>query len=254
MGDDLSYGAQHNLSDWGCSFLEIKGDHQLDNIFVCHVEISDITKISEALSHSVMDDSWIMNLDKGAKRAYTKTVADTAAILVSIFKGKLLVDDKISGEFGEIMVSMGSSKALEALFNHISLPISELWKPQVKGNEGFDFHTVCPDMFVNFGEAKFSNSTNPYSGPSGGHSGAAGQADGFFKNQKHLRDYVHLVNLVDEDAIDNLGEDKFGAVLAFSLNAKTPFTVFGNAISILPNYPELAKAEKIYIVGVSHDS
>lgn len=249
MTDELSYGNKHQALNWSCSFLEVKTDKVAgeQNFFVCHVNVSDITKMADELSKSVMDDSWIMNLDEGARRAYQITVAETAECLVDIFKNNLFTGDKVSVEFGEIMVSMGSSQALEIIFDHTSLPISELWKAQIKGNEGFDFHTVCSDQLINFGEAKFSGSQTP-------HGKASNQANGFIEKDKHFRDRVHLVNLVEQEAIENLDKEEFGAVLAFSMNAQNPLTVFRNAISTALTHQNLIKAKNIYIVGVSHDS
>lgn len=249
---NLFFGDQNLDEDWGVSHREVKNESDIENIFVCHTTISDLSKIANELSNAVMDKSWIMNLDAGARRAYDRTVAETAEVLVDIFKNKVLVEDKISTDFGEIMVSMGSARALEIIFSHTAIPLAELWKPQLKGNEGFDFHTVCPAQFVNFGEAKFSSSKNPYGGKSGDSSGAGGQADGFIEQEKHLRDRTHLVNLVDQQVIDNLDADSFGIVLAFSMNTENALNVFVNAIKQALSYIHLKKAKNIYIVGVSY--
>ena len=253
MTDELFLGDETQQPEAGCSFAEVNKVSGAENISICHVKVSDIQKIADELSKTVMDFSWMMEIDKGSKRAYRQTAEDTAKELVKIFKNILTADGKVSGEFGEIMVSMGSSRALEVIFSHNSLPIAEFWKPQVKGNEGFDFHTICPENIINFGEAKFASTTkNPYGGSSGKSDGAAGQADGFFEKEKHLRDRVHLINLVDEEAIKNLDDDNFGVVLAFSMNSSTPLNIYNNAIESVSSYPELMKAKKIYIVGVSH--
>lgn len=248
----LSHGDNHDDENWGARFLEIKKESGLENIFVCHVRVSDLSKIANELSMAVIDKSWMMSLDVGTKRAYERTVADTAEALVTIFKNNELVEERISSEFGEIMVSMGSARALEVIFSHIAIPIAELWKPKLKGNEGFDFHTVCPGQFINFGEAKFSNVDNPYGGNSGDSSGAGGQADGFIEKEKHYRDRPHLINLVSEQAITNLDTESFGIILAFSMNAKNELNVFMNAIKAAQSYQHLKKAKYVYIVGVSH--
>ena len=252
MTIELSFGDQNNDEDWGASFVEVTQESDLENIFVCHATVSDLTKIANQLSTRIMDKSWMMDVDQGARRAYERTVTETAEVLVDIFENKVLVDDKISSDFGELMVSMSSARALEVIFSHIALPIAELWKPQVKGNEGFDFHTICPDQFINFGEAKYSGSKNPYGGNSADSSGAGGQADGFIEQEKHYRDRPHLISLVDEKAIDKLDAEEFGIVLAFSMNAENVLNVFTNAVKAALEYQHLKKAKNIYIVGVSH--
>jgi len=246
MATKLSLGSQVNEKKLGCSIYEVNTNPTLEKFSICYVKVIDIEKITSEFSNTVMDTSWIMNLDEGARRTYRVTVEETAKCLVDIFKNKIMINNKISGEFGEIMVSMGSSRALEIILKHTSLPIAELWKPQKKQNEGFDFHTVCQKMFINFGEAKFSSSINP-------HSEASSQANKFFQEDKHFRDRVHLVNLVEKDAINNLDESLFGAVVAFSMNTKNPLLVFNNAIEVACSCPMFKEAKHIYMVGVSHE-
>ncbi len=121
MTVELSYGDEFHDENWGAVFAEVKKSSSSDNIFVCHTTVSNLSKIATELSRAVMDRSWIMNLDAGAKRAYDRTAAETAELLVKIFTNKVLVEDKISTDFGEIMVSMGSARALEVIFSHSAI-------------------------------------------------------------------------------------------------------------------------------------
>ncbi|WP_348799358.1 hypothetical protein [Flavobacterium adhaerens] len=252
MSTDLTYIKTFSEEKWGSTFHEIQSISGSENIFVCHINISDLEKMALELSTKVLDQSWIINLDNRASRAYQTTAQETARLLVEVFK-KPVDSDKVSSEFGELMVSMGASKALEVIFGHRSIPIAELWKPKVLQNEGFDFHTVCSENIINFGEAKFSGSSNPYGGNSGDTTGAGGQADGFIGNNKHLMDGVHLEHLAGNDAATNLDNDLFGIILAFSINAVNPLLIFKNALDNSKTYENLTKAKNIYIVGVSHE-
>lgn len=249
-----SYGRIFPEDKWGATFFEVTSLSGLGNVFVCHTVVSDLEKIALELSNRVIDHSWVADLDNTAKRAYEMTALRTAQALVEIFKAKLSEDNKIASEFGELMVSMGSSKALEVVFGHRCLPLAELWKPKLSQNEGFDFHTVCASNIINFGEAKFSISSSPYGGVSGDTSGAGGQADGFISATKHLMDGVHLRSLAGDNATDNLDNDQFGVVLAFSINAVNPLLVLKNAIENSRTYENIKRAKNIYIVGVSHES
>ncbi len=245
MVDKPDFGGEYEDNDWGCIHTEVTSSAN-PKIHLCHVNISDLKKIALELSSSVLNSSWIMEMDEGARRAYERTASDTANSLVEVFNAAI-DNDRVSGEFGELIVSMGSSRSLEIIFQHISLPISELWKPQSKQNEGFDFHTVCNKNIINFGEAKFLSP--PASSPV---SNAANQANDFFSEDKHFRDRVHLVNLVHDDAISNLDEGLCGMVIAFSMNAKKPLTVYMNAISKVETLSFFDDLENVYIVGVSH--
>lgn len=243
MTDKPRYGSQYSDTDWGCDYFKIETDTPNEKIKVCHVLVRDIKIISEALIKKVLDTSWMVNLDVGTKRAYDRTVQETASALVEIFESVTKPSD-VGSEFGEVMVSIGSAKALEKIFNHVILPIAELWKPQIKQNEGFDFHTVCPDMFINFGEAKYSGSANP-------HGNAINQAKGFIDEQKHLRDYVHLRELVSGAAVENLNNDSFGVVASFSINTSDPLEVLKNAINSAQEKLSLNSIKAVYLVGVS---
>lgn len=253
MKDNLSYHRSFPEETWGSTFYEITSISPIENIFVCHATISDLEKIALKLASLVTDQSWVMDLDDRAKRAYESTASRTAKVLVKVFETTLDENNKVASEFGELMVSMGSSRALEVVFGHRSIPIAELWKPKIQQNEGFDFHTVCSGNIINFGEAKFSGSSNPYGGNSGDTSGAGGQADGFIGNSKHLMDGIHLGHIAGEDATNNLDNDLFGIVLAFSINSSNPFLIFQNALEHSKTYEYLKKAKNIYIVGVSHE-
>jgi hypothetical protein len=231
-------------TNWGCDYSEILPSPLVEKVRICLVKVSDISKIAIALSKQVLDTSWMMELDNGTQRSYRRTVEETAEELVKIFKetGEASL---IGSEFGEVMVSMTSARALHKIFGHQALPIAELWKPQLSQNEGFDFHTVCPRSYINFGEAKFSAGINPYTK-------AITQAKEFIEKEKHLRDRNHLVNLASGDAIRNLDDDAFGVIAAFSLNSENHSIVLGKAITSLQRIFDLNNVESVYLVGVSH--
>lgn len=242
MIEKPTYGNQHADKEWGCQYFEVHPAISVGKIKVCHVIVQDIEIVSKALTERVLDTSWMTQLDIGSQ-AYRKTVQDTAAALVQIFESTTSPSN-VGSEFGEIMVSIGSAQALHKIFNHIIIPIAELWKPQIKQNEGFDFHTVCSNDFINFGEAKYSGSDSP-------HGNAINQAKSFIEEEKHLRDYVHLRELAPENAVKNLNNDSFGIVASFSINAADPLTVLKNAIESAQEKLNLNEIKSIYLVGVS---
>lgn len=243
-GIKATYGANTSDSDWGCEHTKVISEPSVDKIKLCHVKVSDLNKLADELTKLITDTSWMMSMDEGTQRAYRKTASDTASELVKIFKS-VTGSSLIKKDFGELMVSIGSTRALEMVFNHAKLPIAELWKPQKKQNEGFDFHTECTDELINFGEAKFSSSGTP-------HGDAIDQSNNFIQEEKHLRDRVHLINLVSGNAINNLDNDDFGIVAAFSLNAKHPLTAFKHAIESALSKYSAHKINTIYLIGVTN--
>lgn len=243
MTEELNFGEKITKPSWGCEFLEIEHGAFSGKVRLCFVNVSNIRKIAKKLARHVQDTSWIKKIDPGAQRSYNRTVADTAKALSKIFKDTAN-KKQISSEFGELMVSIGSAQALEAIFDHATIPIAELWKPQKRQNEGFDFHTVCTNNRINFGEAKYSGTGNP-------HGLAINQAKDFIEQEKHFRDRVHLINLVSSDAINALDNDCFGIVAAFSINTDNPLTVLKNALDKAKEVLSEECIKSVYLVGVS---
>ncbi|WP_350013239.1 hypothetical protein [Pseudomonas asiatica] len=233
-------------AEWGCSYHEVAGALGVTEIKICFVNVRDLSEFSKRLTHSVLDDSWMTKLDKGSRRQYDYTVKETAGVLVDIFN-RASAGGVIGAEFGELMVSIGSARALERIFSHARLPIAELWKPQVKQNEGFDFHTVCTEEFINFGEAKFSAHSNP-------HGNAISQIGDFLSVDKHFRDRGHLEKLVKPTSIANLDDEKFGVVAAFSINSENPLTIFTNALKTAVDFVGANNVAGFYLVGVSESA
>lgn len=233
------------VADMGCEMSEVEGDHGQSHIFICHVNVSDVDKLATHLAADVLDTAWIMGLDPRSQRAYRQTVTDTATRLASVFR-QAAGENRVGGEFGELMVSMGASKALEFVFEHTALPISELWKAQISGNEGFDFHTICPARVIHFGEAKYSSNSNPYSD-------AAEQADRFLQEEKHLRDTPHL-NILAPAGMAELDRDIWGVVIAFSLDAERPLIVLRHAVERAQEFSQINNSHAVVVVGVSHDT
>lgn len=241
----ISYGKVVPDASWGCEFTEILDSTGVQFVRLCHVHVSQISQISKMLAASVVDTSWMVGLDEGAREAYEYTVQETADLLIQIFKAAEEAGSVVD-EFGELMVSMGAAKSLEVLFNHTLIPIAELWKPQAKQNEGFDFHSVCSADYLNFGEAKYSSGSTTYGI-------ALDQVSGFLDAKKHKRDWVHLVNLASPASIKNLNDNFHGVVAAFSIHAKEPLAVYKNALQRAVNFAGQKKVNFVYMVGVTHE-
>lgn len=228
--------------EWGCVHSNYSYQDKDPKIHACIVKVNNVELIAAELVNSVINTSWITSLDAGTQRSYNVTAKETADTLVAIFK-QVLDGNSLGDEFGEVMVSIGSSRALNQLLKHISLPIAELWKPQLKQNEGFDFHTTCTDSLINFGEAKFSASVNP-------HGNAIQQAVEFITKEKHFRDRVHLINLCHSDAISNLDKDEYGIIAAFSINSDNPEKIMDNAVKTVKALNLFQSIKFFYLVGV----
>lgn len=240
-----SPSSPHCDTDWGCDHFDLPHLNGA-TVSACRVQIADIAKLASELAKTVIDTSWMSSLDPGARRTYESTVRRTAELLREIFDS-MDPSSPVGGEFGEMMVSMGSARALNVVFSHSRVPLAELWKPQLKQNGGFDFHTVCQGELIHFGEAKFASTGNPWGL-------AISQADEFLQDQKHLRDRSDLAYLVSPEAITRLDADEFGVIAAFSLNAANQELVISNAVSAAVALATKHGIKQLFVVGVSHGS
>lgn len=213
---------------------------------VCLVTVNNIKKYAEHLVRTVQDNSWILDVDKYARASFEKTVEDTTKKLVEVFN-YVSDENEVGKEFGELLVSMGAAETLVKQFSHSSVPLSELWKPKLSGNEGFDFHTVCEVPLVNFGEAKFLSSSNPYRD-------ALEQIARFVREEKHMRDAVYLEKLVNTKELDSMLNGEFGVVASFSVNAVNPQSVMINALEAVNDELIVEDLSNIYVIGVRYEN
>lgn len=98
---------------------------------------------------------------------------------------------------------------------------------------------------INFGEAKYSGNISP-------HGNAINQSKRFIDDEKHLRDYFYLKNLVPNSAVENLNNDNFGVVASFSINSEDPLVVLKNSIESAQEKLSLDRIKSVYLVGVSN--
>lgn len=217
-----------------------------DKVNACIVTIKDVRGYAELLIRLIQEDSWILDVDPYAKAAFERTVSDTTEKLVEIFNS-VKDGNPVGKEFGELMVSIGSMRALEHNFSHSLIPLAELWKPKLSGNEGFDFHTVCKEPLINFGEAKYQSMGNPYRK-------ALKQINDFLSKEKHKRDAIYLEKLVGVKELECMLDGRFGVVASFSVNAMNTKEVMDNAVKSIDQDLNVSGISNVYVVGVCYEA
>lgn len=232
-----------NDSSNGCQYTHVEIASSPDKIRICLININSIQIIAKKISTIILNHTWILSLDPTAQLAYRETVKKTSDIINNICK-HIIDNPQIEKDFGEIMVSITASESLRHLFNHISLPISELWKEKVRGNPGFDFHTVSQEDIIHFGEAKYSSSKNPYRD-------AITQAEDFVCKEKHYLDLINLDRIIrSEEPFKNLQLKYYSIVAAFSINSDNRHLIIENAIREVSKLNIYTTAKNIYLIGV----
>lgn len=209
-------------------------------VHVMHVRIADVRTCAEEVLKSISDKSWVTKLDIINQTAYTARCESAIERLANGVIAK--VEDKVTGEFGEYVVSHCGQRVLVEGLHHYAVPLAELWKEKVSGNPGFDFHTESQTQMIVFGEAKYSSSSNPYPD-------AMKQIECFISKKKDQKELSDLRNFVSENSALACVAGKKAYVAAFSINSGTPENIMQNAlqcdyIDALLVYPEL------YLVGV----
>lgn len=205
-----------------------------------HVKITNISLHAQELIKIISDTSWIYKLDAVEQATFSARANRTIDKLVDDILKK--VDDVISEEFGEYMISATAQRTLESHLKHTNIPLAELLKEKISGNPGFDFHTESTSNLISFGEAKYSGHSNP-------HGLALRQIADFIELEKDNAELLILKSFVTESAVDNALNGSKAYVAAFSVNSESPQKIISNAlrsdfIDALLGFPEL------YIIGV----
>lgn len=211
-------------------------------VYSACVSISDISTTAQELILKVRDTSYLSELNFSDQQAFLAVAQPTINKLTDDIFSK--VDDSVTTEFGEYLVSFSAQNLLEKQFCHTKFPIAEIIKPRKSGNEGFDFHTISPDNILTFGEAKYSSTKNPYKD-------ALEQIVDFIKLKKDVGELIVLKHFSKNDKpIENAATGIKSYAAAFMINAKEPKTIIENSLS---HIDDLLGHEELYLIGVTID-
>lgn len=208
-------------------------------IHVIQIEIDDITGRAKEMINDILDTSWIQKLNPINRISYNASAKRTIDKLVNKIFQK--IDDEMTEEFGEYVISMSAQDTLAETHGHTKIPLAELFKEKVSGNPGFDFHTESTGAIICFGEAKYSSQTSPYSD-------ALVQIASFIDLEKDTIELANLQNFVTSQASHNAVNGKRAYIAAFSINAKLSSTIFKNALK--PKFlSPLSNCQELYLIG-----
>lgn len=205
------------------------------------INIDNIKDRASEMISAIQNTCWLQELNPVAQLSYEARAERTIDKLVNKILTK--VEDEITEEFGEFMISASAQDVLVSEFDHIKVPLAELIKEKISGNPGFDFHTETNKNLIAFGEAKFSGNVNPYRN-------ALEQIRSFIDLKKHDAELVDLQNFVSKEAVINHLGKKNAYIAAFSINSDNPQKIIKKALSstYLNN---ILDQEEIYLVGVT---
>lgn len=209
-------------------------------VYIIHVKIIDINGRAKEIIDVISEKSWIKKLGAVNQIAYSARAEKTITKIVDDILGK--VDNKVTEDFGEYLVSDSAGSALVQEYGHTKIALAELWKEQKSGNPGFDFHTESQSQLIVYGEAKFNTSNSPYTV-------ALNQIVSFVDDKKDDMELSDLQNLVSVEAVDNAANKKRGYIAAFSLNAKNHTAIFNKALKT-EAAKKLYSHSELYLIGI----
>ena len=213
------------------------------SVFSAHVKIKDIETRASEMIRIISDTSWNEKLNAVERASFRARSQRTIEKLVDLIKSR--IENEISTEFGEFLVSETAQSTLGAL-GHTKVPLAEILKEKVTGNPGFDFHTESGSKIVAFGEAKFSSTINP-------HPNALNQIVEFIELEKDTAELIIIQNFVSVEATENSLNGKRAYAAAFSINSDSPENIIKNALKSSAINPLLAFPE-IYVIGIETDA
>ena len=131
------------------------------NIRFIRIDPGNLSVTIKDIIASFSDMSWISKFDEEyVKKSFAKRAEASAQYLAD--KMKKGVEDGVTKDTGEYVVSELARQALVNELKYLDIPLAELFKEQLSGNPGFDFYSANLEQIIIFGEAKYYSRQNAY--------------------------------------------------------------------------------------------
>lgn len=209
-------------------------------IHIIHLKVDGINNIATEMIETISDTSWLNNMSTISKISFKANSEKTINKLIEIFRK---VDNQVTKEFWEYLVSYSSQEVLESNFSHIKVPLAELIKEKIIWNPWFDFHTETNSALIMFWEAKFTSKWTPYIN-------AINQIKRFINEKKDDSELNLLSNFVSQDSLDNYSNDwKKSFAASFSLDTQDIDSIFNKSVDLL-NSNDLNIFPELYLIWI----
>lgn len=217
-----------------------KTEQELEScsVHAIHIQVSDVAERIREVFRTISDTSWVKELDELASSVLGSAADRTIEKLrekVFLEDEEGNVTDELTADVGEYVISVSATHVLNGEYKHESFPLSELWKEQISGNPGFDYHSLNSKELILFGEAKFRKDQTAYSV-------ALTDAVKLRDGEKDILDLLYLKELAGVFACTNCKNGFRVFSVAFTVNG-------ANISAIMNNAANSAKAKKLYEHG-----
>ena len=207
------------------------------------IDPEDLSATLSDILTALMNLSWLRKFDENyeiaafASRA-NKTIKDIKE------KFSKSIDDKISKDAGEYVVSELAREAIVNELHYLDIPLSELLGKKKSGNPGFDFHSQ--NIYTNtviFGESKYVATTTAYSS-------ALPQMVDFIKKGKDIEDLPELKPFCSDAALNRAYNGSKGPAAAFSAKSTKSDSIINNIMG-RSDFQSLLLFEEVLLVAVN---
>lgn len=206
------------------------------------IDPEDISVTLKSVLRVLMDLSWLSKFDqdfeqKAFESRATKTIEDIKA------KFDQCVDDGITKDAGEYVVSELARETMISKLDYLDIPLAELVGKKRSGNPGFDFHSQnkTTDTVI-LGEAKYVTATTAYSS-------ALPQIVDFIGDEKDVEDLPELKPFCTTSALQRAANGIKGFSAAFSAKTTSTDRIIAN-IKKRSDFQALLQYEELILVAV----
>ena len=199
------------------------------------IDPEDISATLSDILRILMDLSWLSKFDQDFEQ---KAFASRAKKTIDDIKEKFdnCVDDSISKDAGEYVVSELARETMVSKLDYLDIPLDELVGKKRSGNPGFDFHSQnkITDTVI-FGEAKYV--------------AALPQIVDFIRDGKDVEDLPELKPFCTASALQRAADGRKGFSAAFSAKTTNTDRIIANITKRL-DFQSLLQYEELILVAV----
>lgn len=207
------------------------------------IDPEDLQQTLFSILESLMDLSWLSKFTEDyMKTSYELRANETITDIKRKFEKS--VDDKVTKEAGEYVVSELARESLQSQLSYLHIPLSELLGMKISGNPGFDFHSQNGTTHtVIFGEAKYNSHASAYSS-------AISQVSQFIIDKKDIKQIADLKPFCSSAALKRANDGHKGFAIAFSAKS-TPSDDLIKNITSHANFADLLNHVEIILTAVN---
>ncbi len=207
------------------------------------IDPEDLTSTLSDILISLMNFSWLNKFDDSFEiAAFTSRANKTIEDIKDKFSK--CIDDKITKDAGEYVVSELAREAIVDKLNYLDIPLGELLGKKKSGNPGFDFHSQnCQTDTIIFGESKYVAATTAYST-------ALPQMVDFIQKSKDIEDLPELKPFCSAAALHRAYNGNKGFAAAFSAKRTSSDSII-DKIKKRADFQLLLQYEEVILVAVN---